>query len=199
MTWAAAETLSLQKHQRQVPSSCVQRAASVTWWELPAPRRGGSVVSTRAVLLGDCSLCGEHVNFLISFLAWTNTLFATKKPEWYRNRTRSGYRKYNLNVIRTWVGLAGLGGLKAANMHPSISPSQGPLYSASYCALRAERARLYLPSRTSHPPKSNPHTNGQMLWNSYRLHISGEEKEPFSVCLYRSSSSSQSNRNQISL
>lgn len=127
------------------------------WWELPAPRHGGSIVSTRAVLLGDCSLFGEHVNFLISFLAWTNTLFATKKPERYRNRTRSGYRKYNLSVTGIWVGLAGLVGLKAANMHPSImhpsiSPSQGPLYSASYCALRAERARLYLPSRTSHPP-----------------------------------------------
>ena len=36
--------------------------------------------------------------------------------------------------------------------------------------------KLYLPS-----PQTNPSTNGQILWNSYRLQISGAEKEPFCV------------------
>ena len=119
-------------------------------------------------------------------------------PEWYRNRTRSGYRKYKLHVIGVWVGLADLGCQKAVNMHPTISSSQGLLYRVSYCTLRTEKARLHTKPYFPSPPKQATYKQSRIM---KLLSVTHEWRggETTFLSVYWSCSSSQSSKNQISL
>lgn len=105
------------------------------------------------------------------FLCWTNKRGFCCLQLWILNDKQELWWlwKYQLHVIGDQASLAGPRCQKAANMHPTISSSQG-LYTGSHCTLRTEKARLhtkpYFPS-----PQTNPLTNSLELWNCYQLHM----------------------------